>query len=866
MHLTARFIRFLGSIVVGIGAAAFAGCGGDDGATCAPGLPPDGDVTGHAAPLGAGPTEARAGRIRSADQLPATTLGLATWTVGDYVLANDKVAMVIEDVGDSHLYDPWGGRPVGVALVRDGALVLPADFGELFVLVGRATVVTEAVTVVNDGSDGAAAVIRARGRLAPLPFLDPLLTGLLGDNFRDLEAAIDYTLAPGAEVVDITLHINSGRDVDAESGTVLHGFMYTPRMPAVVPGIGFTDNISGAAWAQFVDDDAAGFAYQASSGPLGGSIARSGFIGALNETYAIPRCALTVRAHARIAIGGPGLDGLVETRGRIDGEPLRAVTGTVTGVPAGAAARVHAVDAAGRYLTRAPVGAGGGFTVHVPAAAAITLTAITPAGPLATAPVAAGVTTATIALPIMATLVVDRVVDDLGATIPARIQVLPEATGPALVDIPDSFGEPEPPGGRHAVRFHDGSPMRIPLVPGAHRVVVSRGPEYELFERVIDADEGMDFPLTPALDRVIDTTGKMCGDFHIHTIRSNDAEDDATYKVQSAMADGVEILVRSDHEWVDDFQPLIDQRGWDAWAMGVGSIEMTSFEIWGHMGVFPLDPDPTRVNNGAPPWQAFPTAASPDGEVVTLGPVEVFDATRARPERPTIIINHPQGSTNYFGYVGLDPLSGLVGSPEYWDEAFTLVEVFNDQGWLQARNGTVASWFAILDSGRPVFAVGSSDSHGVRGSPVGYPRTCIRLGTDDPRQVNGDMIRDQLAAGRATVSGGIYVDTAVGSAQPGDSVASGARADVAIQVQAASWVDVDTIEVVVDGETVATIAVTPADADPLNAAVRWQDVVPIDVAAGGSWVVVAAYGGDDLAPVHPGRAAFGVTNPIFLTR
>ena len=109
-------------------ALALAGCGDDGGpATCAPGLPPDGDGDGHPQPLAAGPTEARGGRITAADQLPATTHGLASWAVGDYVLANDQVAMVIEDVGPSDLYDPWGGRPVGIALVTGGALTAGAQ-------------------------------------------------------------------------------------------------------------------------------------------------------------------------------------------------------------------------------------------------------------------------------------------------------------------------------------------------------------------------------------------------------------------------------------------------------------------------------------------------------------------------------------------------------------------------------------------------------------------------------------------------------------------------------------------------------------------------------------------------------------------
>jgi hypothetical protein len=333
------------------------------------------------------------------------------------------------------------------------------------------------------------------------------------------------------------------------------------------------------------------------------------------------------------------------------------------------------------------------------------------------------------------------------------------------------------------------------------------------------------------------------------------------------MADGVEIMVRSDHEWVGDFQPLIDSRGWDAWVMGVGSVEMTSFQLWGHMGVFPLVPDASKVNNGAPTWQTFASAASPDDELITEGPVEVFDRVRARPEHPTIIINHPQGATDYFGYVGLDPMTGVVGLPQYWDDEFQLVEVFNDSGWLHNREASVASWFALLKSGRHVFAVGSSDSHSVRGSPVGYPRTCVQLGTDDPRAIDGELIRDRLVAGHATVSGGIYVTTAVGAAGPGDvATVGGATASVNVRVQAASWVDVDTVEIIVDGETVDTFAVGEDDADPQNPALRWHRDVVVDVAAGGSWVVVAAHGARDLAPVHPGRAAFGATNPIFLQR
>src|SRR4051812_33138709 len=146
---------------------------------------------GHASPLGAGPNEARAGRLKAAD-LPPVPSGLITWKTGDFVLANDKVALVIEDVGDSDLYDPWGGRPVGLGRVQDGKLVAPNNFGEMFVMTGRSTVVTTSVSVIADGTGGGPAIIRASGKLHPIPFLEALLGTVLSEPWLDIDAAIDY--------------------------------------------------------------------------------------------------------------------------------------------------------------------------------------------------------------------------------------------------------------------------------------------------------------------------------------------------------------------------------------------------------------------------------------------------------------------------------------------------------------------------------------------------------------------------------------------------------------------------------------------------------------------------------------------------
>ena len=47
------------------------------------------------------------------------------------------------------------------------------------------------------------------------------------------------------------------------------------------------------------------------------------------------------------------------------------------------------------------------------------------------------------------------------------------------------------------------------------------------------------------------------------------------------------------------------------------------------------------------------------------------------------------------------------------------LEVFNDSSWPSVREGLVRDWLSFLNAGRRVFAVGSSDSHKIRSSPIG---------------------------------------------------------------------------------------------------------------------------------------------------
>jgi hypothetical protein len=848
-------------------------CGGDNhaadaGPTCSYDISFEHGGDGVANPLDIPAGQARAGRATEA-MLPVSRTGLATWHAGDFILANDKVAIIIEDAGPSDLYDPWGGKPLGVARVEGGALVGATDFGELLILTGRNGLITDTVSVLHDGTDGGPAVIRASGRLAPLPFFENIVGDIFRATYPDVRASIDYTLAPGAEHVDIGMVYHSPLTHDEPVNVIMHGFMYVPRTPMYAPGVGFDVENRSLPYAAFVDEPATSYAYRVPGMDLAAGISASGFVSNFTPGFTIAACGETSVLHARLTIGGPGLDGLLQVVAREDGVAQRAITGTITdgdGAPA-TGASVHAEQQTGGYLTRATTDAQGHYTLHVPADAAVNLTVFRRGegvvGPLT---VAAAETTKDAQLPASGFIHVSARDADSSQPLPVRVQILPTAGSPP--ELPGYMGEPGVTGGRVNVAFPMNGDATLRVAAGSWRVVVSRGYEYELVDQTVDVAAGQTVTLDAPLARVVDTHNVMCADFHIHTRRSNDSADDGELKVAALVADGLEIPVRSDHEWVGDFSAEVDKLGVGAFAYGgVGSVEMTSMEIWGHMGVVPLTPDPTQPNAGTPLWEEFPTAANPDVKLRIKHPPEVFDAVRARPEQPVVIINHPRGSTNYFDYAGYDRLTGLASSAIDWDDKFTLVEVFNDSGWMANRDRTVADWLSFLDHGRRVFAVGSSDSHGIISSPVGYPRTCLRLGVDTTDRVTPDLVRDTLAGGHATISGGIYVDTSIGKAGPGDDVTGlGPTALVHVRVQAASWVDVVALDVVVDGQTIDTIAIAPGDADPQNPTVRFEKDVQVPVAASGSYVIVAAYGDQALEPVHPGRVPFGVTNPIFLAQ
>lgn len=901
---------------------------------------------GDALDLDIGPGEVRAGRLAE-QQLPDDPNGLAVWEAGDFALVNEHIAVIIEDGEVSDLYQPFGGLVVGIARYEDGALVDRADYNEVGIGLRRFFVAAEEVSLVNDGTDGKPAVVRAEGPLRAIPFLEDLLADttagalLVGapppadETFQNTRAQVDYELAPGAEYVDVFYTLDS-----ALSAAPVYLIIQSERMDPYVPGQGFGtgDLAAPYPYMAYADDQAASYAIEDASGPMVSSFKTAAPLVGITDPEISGVMPLTrddiefaagTREHLmRIHVGGRGIDGLLQAIARTKGQATRTITGTVRNADGSTAegVRVHAetTDAFPVYLTRSLSDADGAYAVTVPESQAVQLRAYRRGDGISIAQVVeTPSTSADLMLPEKGTIRVTATDVSSSVPLPVRVQVIPDADA---FQPPTNFGEPiVPRDDRLHVVFPTDGNVVLSAPPGGHRVVVSRGYEYDLVDTNVTVTAGDETAVTAELKRVVDSMGVMCGDFHIHTHRSPDSPDAAEFKLMAAAGDGVELPVRTDHEFVAAFEPVVATTGLGDWMYGLTALELTTFS-WGHFGVFPMVPDPSLPSGGAIMWNGL----TEGGAVQTFEPVTVFDEARSRPGNPEVIIFHPRtppgsgggfsaiSGQNYFmgdntfsnaGGVDYDPVTDTILrediNPEtWWDRDFKVVEVFNDSSFAEnkqndgriypgdpmdedasAEIGTVDDWFGLLNSDERegMFAVGSSDSHSVMaGSPVGYPRTCVIVGTDDPQVLRADegtpqMIKGLVSSGRSVINGGIYILALGPGKGPGQTIEGAGPYPIDVEVQAPLWVgNVELIEMWVSSDKAITRTEIALGTDPeIDNTSVLRFAKSVTVPDGADWVVFHARGAYEptirnrndqpqtLDPVHPGRLPFGVTNPIF---
>jgi hypothetical protein len=244
--------------------------------------------------------------------------------------------------------------------------------------------------------------------------------------------------------------------------------------------------------------------------------------------------------------------------------------------------------------------------------------------------------------------------------------------------------------------------VAITARPGRYTVVVSRGAEYSRVEQEVVLEAGKTVALDATLERVVDTTGYVGADFHLHSVFSLDSNASLQDRITSYAGEGVELAVSTDHNFIVDYRGVIEKSGLGRFIHSAIGLELTTIDR-GHFNGFPLE-----RGSGA-------LIADDDGNIDTIAsktygsfewalrdPQDIFDDLRSRgrkgadgkPGDIVLQVNHPRDSIlGYFDQYGVNAdtmepegQSGLIAPdpvqhPEFSKDAFSFdfdaVEVFN---------------------------------------------------------------------------------------------------------------------------------------------------------------------------------------------
>jgi hypothetical protein len=136
----------------------------------------------------------------------------------------------------------------------------------------------------------------------------------------------------------------------------------------------------------------------------------------------------------------------------------------------------------------------------------------------------------------------------------------------------------------------------ITLPPGTYEVVFSRGLEYSIDRQFFTVYPGAETQVVGHVNRVVDTSGFVSADFHVHGGNSPDSGVMLDDRVMSYVGEGVEFLSSSDHDVLTDYGPVIRSLGLEPLIHTQVGVESSPLMLTHTLG-FPMAYDETAPNN-----------------------------------------------------------------------------------------------------------------------------------------------------------------------------------------------------------------------------------------------------------------------------
>lgn len=355
-----------------------------------------------------------------------------------------------------------------------------------------------------------------------------------------------------------------------------------------------------------------------------------------------------------------------------------------------------------------------------------------------------------------------RVCDEAtGQPLPCRITIVTESGALPMMGVSSDRHKAVRPG----VCYTANGTATLPLPAGRYTVYAGRGVEYSLADAKVDLVTGEEQSVSLTIRREVRTDDYVACDTHVHTL-THSGHGDATIEERliTLAGEGVELPVATDHNRQIDYRPLQKSLELDQWFTPVVGNEVTTAR--GHFNIFPV-PASTDV---------------PDHRLTDW--TELLSNIHQKTVAPIAILNHARDLHSGFRPFAREHFNAASGDYAFpWPEGLTGMEVINSGATQSEPLQLIHDWMALLNRGRTITPVGSSDSHDVARHFVGQGRTYIRCDDRTPGRIDTEAAVKAFNEGRVIVSYGLLADITVDDQfHPGD-LATTAQSEWSVKVR-----------------------------------------------------------------------------------
>jgi hypothetical protein len=468
-----------------------------------------------------------------------------------------------------------------------------------------------------------------------------------------------------------------------------------------------------------------------------------------------------------------------------------------------------------------------------------------------------------------ASLIAVDVRDDGGVSMPCKAQFLAQPGTEAVNLGPDQRAH----GCRDQYHSEKGR-FDVAIAPGRYRVIITRGIEYGHLEREVEVQAGRTVRVEGVLKRLVDTTGWVSADYHNHSTPSGDNVCGTADRLINLAAEHIEFAPTTEHNRIFNWRPEIERLGLAPFLQTVIGLESTGAKA--HFNAFPFEPVPFTQDNGAPVWSADPRV-----NALTLR--EWQNAEKDR----WVQINHPDLRANFFEERGTGDLeggySGLVNLINgYETQNYQASRLLDGVPFRMAKGSTGAEtvswnreflWLQMLNQGRRTNAMAVADAHSVFGNGVGSWRMYMPSASDEPSKIDWRENVRAAKEGRTYLTTGPFLQVTAGEGVgPGGTVLSkGNPVRLKVRVQCTDWIDIDRVQVLVNGRMPAELNFTRKAQPGLfqDGVVKFEHVVDVPLKAdahiivavcGENFTLQKGYGSSAQSPIQP----FAYHNPIWV--